>query len=152
MKVHWKVASAVAAGVAVVAVLALRIRPAPTVPPAPPVEVWGFAEFPEPLEPFGGGTLQVRLVDLTSADSAGLLIASTTIDAAPRSRMQAWALQVPASRVRAAEDAYFVFSLRDGRGLRYIGSGFPRELKHRPAGAPPTYNRLGIRLTAVPAP
>ncbi|MBC7896235.1 MAG: hypothetical protein H7066_12545 [Cytophagaceae bacterium] len=116
------------------------------------MEVFVFAEYPE-LEPFAAGTLQVRLLDLTAADSAGMLLATSSINVAARSSRQALRLRVPADRARFAEDAYVVVSVKDDKGVRFIGSGFPRELTRLPQTASPTNgNALSIRLNAVPAP
>ena len=153
MKARWiALGIGAACGAALATLVVRRSQPAPVSLIPPSVEVFGMAEFPEALDPFTGATLQVRLVDLTSPDSAGLLIASSTFMAAPRAMRQAWNLRVPADRARFAEDAYFVVSLNDHKGVRFIGSGFPREFANSPRRGTPSAKWLDIRLAAVPAP
>lgn len=139
--------------VALSAALAVVHRGADAPPPAapPPRVLRGMAELPERMERFLGGTLHLRLLDLRTADSGAVLLASGRQPVAPGATLAPWTLEIAAGLAPRADDAWLVVAVEDRRGLRFVGSGRPRDLygTFRPRGAPAPAPVIGVRLAPV---
>lgn len=132
------------------AVVRLRAGEQPAQAP-PPRTLWGVAELPERMERFVGGTIHLRLLDLRTADAGAVVLASGQVPVAPGASLATWTLEVPAAHARLADDAWLVVAIEDLRGLRFVGSGRPRDLfgAFRPRGAPSPAPVIGVRMTPV---
>lgn len=146
-----KVGAFLVVALGAVLVVVNRGSDSPPPPAPPPRALRGMAELPERMERFLGGTLHLRLIDLQTADSGAVLLASGRLPVAPGASLAPWTLEIAATHAQRVDDAWLVVAVEDRRGLRFVGSGRPRDLlgTFRPRGAPAPAPVIGVRLAPV---
>lgn len=96
--------------------------------PAPPAiearsSLLGIANWMEKLSTVAGGTLSVQLLDVSAAEPAGTLMASTQVVAPRGATYAGWKLDVPTQALPRLERSVLVVTLVEQGAVRLVVSG-----------------------------
>ena len=118
------------------------VRPQPTpvrqgTSEEPHAALEGISNWKDPLGAVGGGALNVRVMDLATANPDSTLLGSAEIFVPRGSKYLGWRVPVPTRAIPRIGDAVIVVAITEGGAVRSLASGPVRHFQYRPLTAAP---------------